>query len=45
MSHSIIASQLDPQANQYLREQLADHEISTSHPSCRGCGSRMPTGA
>ena len=27
MSHSIIASQLDPQANQYLREQLADHEV------------------
>lgn len=27
MSHSIIASQLDAQANQYLREQLADHEV------------------
>ncbi|MDR6711055.1 phosphoglycerate dehydrogenase-like enzyme [Pseudomonas hunanensis] len=27
MSHSIIASQLDPQVNQLLREQLADHEV------------------
>lgn len=27
MSHSIIASQLDAQANQYLREQLTDHEV------------------
>ncbi len=27
MSHSIIASQLDAQANQYLREHLADHEV------------------
>ncbi len=27
MSHSIIASQLDAQANQQLREQLPDHEV------------------
>ncbi|QXH53428.1 dihydrofolate reductase [Pseudomonas fakonensis] len=27
MSHSIIASQLDPQANQALRERLVDHEV------------------
>jgi phosphoglycerate dehydrogenase-like enzyme len=27
MSHSIIASQLDPQANHYLRAHLPDHEV------------------
>lgn len=27
MSHSIIASQLDAPANQYLRDRLPDHEV------------------
>ena len=33
MSHAIIASQLDAQANQVLREQLADHEVIDIAPS------------
>lgn len=33
MSHSIIASQLDAQANQYLREHLPDHEVIDIAPN------------